>query len=64
MTITYAQRRELAEKVRTATFVWLVGHTDIASDTALRAATDAANEHGRILKLALEERGVAVEDQR
>jgi DNA-directed RNA polymerase subunit alpha len=60
-TFTHQQRRELAEKIQKYTFEYLISRTPIDRVIALQAATDAANQHGLILALALSENNVAVD---
>jgi hypothetical protein len=59
--LTLTQRAYVAERVRNLIFSEFITTTDIPHDLALEAATEAANEAARILKLTLEERGVEVE---
>lgn len=49
--LTHVQRCALAEKIRQVTMTYLYERTDIERVEVLRASTDAANEHGRILAL-------------
>jgi hypothetical protein len=60
VTITYQQRRELARHIQREGFVWLIANTDIERKVAFEAASNAADEHGRMLALTLEESGVTV----
>jgi hypothetical protein len=48
----------MAGHVQAWAFQHLTSTTQIDRDTAMRAATDAANEWGRMLKLTLSESGV------
>ena len=63
MTITHEQRCEIARHVQVWTLDYLTSHTDIRVDLAVKAATEAANEHGRMLRLMLEEGSVTVKER-
>jgi hypothetical protein len=60
MKITLEQRQEMARHVQLWSIGFLAENTDVARSLAVQAATDAANEYGRILALVLEEHGVEV----
>jgi len=60
MKITLEQREEMARHVQLWSIGFLTERTNVSRILAIQAATDAANEYGRILALVLEEHGVEV----
>ncbi len=63
MNITLEQREYIARHIQQWVFQHLISVTSIDQITALTGATDAANEHGRMLALVLSEKGVDVEQR-
>jgi hypothetical protein len=60
--LTHGQRLRIAAHIQEWTAKHLASISNIDRATILAAATDAANEHGRILSLTLSENGVEVEE--
>lgn len=60
MKITEKQIKKIAQGIARSSFMEIISITDIDRITASTAATDAANEFGRILRLTLTEHGVDV----
>lgn len=61
MSLKYSDRRRLAEKIRRLTMDFLYERTNIERIAVLTASTGAAEEHGRVLAMMLEEAGIEVE---
>jgi hypothetical protein len=55
MPLTETQRKRIAEFVQKWTYGFLISNTNIDRAIATIAATDAANEHARILDLTIRE---------